>query len=238
MTRVLVDLPLPDDWHVLDLDPATGRLGLDRLLSDLTVAQPALGEPAARAAARAHYARLGRAQRERGVLVSAFLLGRDEDGVLAAALEAVTVPLGPPGVHPGVAADGVAAVLARAATPGWGDTAERGHGAGRDDTAGREYVRARDVARLDLPAGPAVGLRDVLDHAGAGQTGLAQVWFPLATGDVLVLTLTTPQVAELDGFTQLLLTVASGLVLSPAPALSRSGQGPTDRHSRARSAAT
>ena len=226
MTRVLVELPLPDDWHVLDLDPATERLGLDRLVSDLAVAQPALAEPAARAAARAHYARLARAQRERGVLVSAFLLGRDDEGVLAAALEAVTVPLGSPGADPAVAADGIALVLARTAPPGRGDAA-----AGGDTTA-------RDVARLDLPAGPAVGLRDVLDHPGAGRTGLAQVWSPLATGDVLVLSLTTPQVAELDGFTRLLLTLASGLVLSPAPASGRSRQGPTDRHSRARSAAT
>lgn len=225
MTRVLVDLPLPDDWHVLDLDPATGRLGVDGLLSDLPVAQPALGEPAARAAARAHYVGLARAQRERGVLVSAFLLGRDDDGVLAAALEAVTVQLGSPGVDPEVVADGIAAVLARAAEPG-------GRDAGRDDTC------ARDVARLDLPAGPAVGLRDVLEHVGAGPTGLAQVWLPLARGDVLVLTLTTPQVPELDGFTRLLLTVASGLVVSPAPGSGRSGQGPTERHSRARSAAT
>jgi hypothetical protein len=212
VSPLLVDLSLPPDWHVLDLDPAAGQVGLDRLVADLTVVQPALAEPDARAAARAHYARLAAAQRERGVLVCAFLLGRDDDGVLAASMEAVRVPLGASGVDRAAAADGIALVLARAAAPG------------------------RGVARLDLPAGPAVGVQDVLEHSQAGPTGLAQVWLPLPTGDALVLTLTTPQAQEIDGFTRLLLTVASGLVLSAAPGTS--GQGPIERHSRARSAAT
>lgn len=193
MTRLLVDVPLPEDWHVLHVSGPVGPADRARLVADLSVAQPALAGPAARAAALAHYGRLGQAQRERGVLLSAFLLGRDGDGVLAASLEVVRVPLGAPEVDQAVAAEGIALVLARTAS-------SRG-----------------DVATLHLPTGPAVGLQDVQEHPQAGETGLAQVWLPLATGDVLVLALTTPQPRELDGFTRLVLAVASGLVLSAVP---------------------